>query len=220
MNTFRSIVRGLILAVAAVLIQPAPVVAADAPTTITTIGDSYITGYGLLPKERFSARLQAALDAAGRSVKVVDPGYINTSAAGARWVTENAKGKALLAAPARQAVILELGQNDCPTYSIDETRANLDRILAELAEKKIPTLIVGTVAYEKCGPEYAAAFPGTFQGLATKYGDLLYADFKDGVTGHPDLLRDDGDHPNSAGEAIVVERMLPSVLKLLDRVAN
>ena len=66
--------------------------------------------------------------------------------------------------------------------------------------------------------EMPAAFPEVFRGLAAKYGDLLYPDFKEGVTGHSELIGRDGDHANSAGEAIVVERMLPSVLELIDRV--
>ena len=84
--------------------------------------------------------------------------------------------------------------------------------------KKIPVLVVGTAAYGYCGAEYIAAFPDVFRELAAKYGDLLYADFKEGVTGHPELISSDGDHANSAGEAVVVERMLPSVLALIDRV--
>jgi acyl-CoA thioesterase I len=81
-------------------------------------------------------------------------------------------------------------------------------------------LVVGTAAKGYCGAEYVAAYPEVFRGLAAKYGDLLYPDFKEGITGHPGLISSDGDHPNSAGEAVVVERMLPSVLELIDRVAK
>ena len=57
-----------------------------------------------------------------------------------------------------------------------------------------------------------------FSDLATKHGDLLYADFKEDVTGHPELLQADNDHPNAAGEAIVVRNMLPVVEALLAQV--
>ena len=57
--------------------------------------------------------------------------------------------------------------------------------------------------------------------MRMEYGIMVrlihHPDFKEGVTGHPELSLD-GNHPNSAGEAIVVERMLPSVLELIDRV--
>ena len=172
MVIFRSIARGSIAAFAAVLIQPAPVIAADAPTTIIVLGDSLVSGNGLLLKEKFSARLQAALDAAGRAVKVDHPGYVHDSKWGLEWMTD-AKGKALLAAPERHAVILELGSNDCPGLSTDNTRANLESILGKLAEKKIPTLLVGSTASTWCDPKYIAEFPKIFPDLADRYGAVL-----------------------------------------------
>jgi len=197
---------------------PGLAMADDAQITIVDIGDSYIIGHGVPAGETFPVRLQAALDAAGRSVKVVDTGFVDNSKRGLLWLTKGSVGMALLAEPAGHAVILELGQNDCLLFNLDQTRTNLDAILAELAEKKIPVLVVGTAAYAFCGADYIAAFPEVFRGLAAKYGDLLYLDFKEGVTGHPELIGPDGDHANSAGEAVVVERMLPSVLALIDRV--
>jgi acyl-CoA thioesterase-1 len=218
MGIFRSMLCSGIVAFATSLACPGLAMAGDAPITIVDLGDSYIIGHGIPAGETFPVRLQAALDAAGRSVKVVDTGFVNTSRAGLIWLTKGRVGTALLAEPAGHALILELGQNDCGHFTLDQTRANLDGILAELAAKKIPVLVVGTAAYGYCGADYIAAFPEVFRGLAAKYGDLLYPDFKEGVTGHPELIGSDGDHANSAGEAIVVERMLPSVLELIDRV--
>ena len=218
MGIFRSISLSGIVAFSASFAYLDPAKAEDLPITIVDLGDSYIVGYGVPAGETFPARLQAALDAAGRSVKVVDTGFVDTSKLGLLWLTKKPEGMALLAEPAGHAVILELGQNDCGRFTLDQTRANLDGILAELAANKIPVLVVGTAAYGYCGADYIAAFPEVFRGLAAKYGDLLYPDFKEGVTGHLELIGPDGDHANSAGEAVVVERMLPSVLKLIDRV--
>ncbi len=218
MSIFRAISCCGVVAFAISLAYPGLAMAEDAPITIVDLGDSYIIGLGIAADETFPVRLQAALDAAGRSVKVVDTGYVESSRVGLRWLTKTPVGMALLADPAGHAVILELGQNDCGRLTLDQTRANLDGILAELTAKKILVLVVGTAAFGHCGADYIAAFPEVFRGLAAKYGDLLYPDFKEGVTGHPELISPDGNHPNSAGEAVVVERMLPSVLKLIDRV--
>lgn len=122
------------------------------------------------------------------------------------------------AGPANQVVIVELGQNDCGLLDLDHTRANLDQILGILADKRVPVLVVGTAAYGYCGPAYAEPFSKIFSDLAAKHGDLLYADFKEGVTGHPELLQLDYDHPNAAGEAIIVRNMLPMVEALLAQV--
>ena len=63
------------------------------------------------------------------------------------------------------------------------------------------------------GP-YSKIFPE----LAAQHGELLYTEFKEGVTGHPELLQMDHDHPDAAGEAIVVKNMLPMVEALLAQV--
>ena len=54
--------------------------------------------------------------------------------------------------------------------------------------------------------------------LAARHGALLYPFFLDGVAGEPALNQDDGIHPNARGVAVVVERILPFVVALLDRV--
>jgi acyl-CoA thioesterase-1 len=101
---------------------------------------------------------------------------------------------------------------------MDETRGNLDQILTVLAGKSIPILLVGAAPYhDDCGSEYAQRLPRMFQELADEYGALLYPDFKDGVTGHAELLQEDGEHVNAAGDAIIVARMLPSIEALIAR---
>src|SRR5689334_19344680 len=113
MGIFRSISFCSIVAFATSLACPGLAMAEDAPITIVDLGDSYIIGHGIAAGETFPVRLQAALDAAGRSVKVVDTGFVGTSQVGLRWLTKTDVGMALLAEPAGHAVILELGQNDC-----------------------------------------------------------------------------------------------------------
>ncbi len=49
-------------------------------------------------------------------------------------------------------------------------------------------------------------------------GVLLYPFFLEGVAGDPALNQPDGIHPNPAGVAIIIERILPMVETLLDRV--
>ena len=200
--------------------------AEDAPPTIVTLGDSYINSYGVAAPETFATRLKSGLNAAGHPVTIVEVGYMATSKRGLAWLTESKDGLDLQANPANHVVIVELGQNDCARIDLDHTRANLDQILSILAQKRVPVLVVGTAAYSYCssilsaghGADYAEPFSKMFSELATKHGDLLYADFKEGVTGHPELLQADNDHPNAAGDAIIVGNMLPMVEALLAQV--
>ena len=195
--------------------------AEDAPPTIVTPGDSYINSYGVAAPETFATRLKSGLNAAGHPVTIVEVGYMATSKRGLAWLTESKDGLDLQASPANHVVIVELGQNDCARIDLDHTRANLDQILSILAQKRVPVLVVGTAAYDYCSfrhADYAELFSKMFSELATKHGDLLYADFKEGVTGHPELLQADNDHPNAAGDAIIVRNMLPMVEALLAQV--
>ena len=195
--------------------------AEDAHPTIVTLGDSYINGHGVAPADAFAATLKSALDAAGHPATIVEVGYTNDSGAGLRWLTKSRGGLDLQASPANQVVLVELAQNDCGLLDLDHTRANLDQLLGILADKRVPVLVVGTAAYDYCSfrhADYAELFSKMFSELATKHGDLLYADFKEGVTGHPELLQADNDHPNAAGDAIIVGNMLPMVEALLAQV--
>jgi len=195
--------------------------AEDAPPTIVTLGDSYINSYGVAATETFATRLKSGLNAAGHPVTIVEVGYMATSKRGLAWLVESKDGLDLQANPANHVVIVELGQNDCARIDLDHTRANLDQILSILAQKRVPVLVVGTAAYDYCSfrhADYAELFSKMFSELATKHGDLLYADFKEGVTGHPELLQADNDPPNAAGDAIIVRNMLPMVEALLAQV--
>jgi acyl-CoA thioesterase I len=199
--------------------------AGDRPISIIALGDSYLSGYGLATADGFPAKLEAALKARGRSVTVINTGYHETTESGLSWLAKT-NLLAQSAIPTTHGVILELGANDCMhSVNVDQSRANLDHILAQLAKERIPVLVVGTEAYANCGSDYIAgydnaAYAEIFPKLAMKYGDLVYPSFKDGVTGHLDLLQGDDDHPNSNGVAMIVERILPSVESLIARMGQ
>jgi acyl-CoA thioesterase-1 len=66
--------------------------------------------------------------------------------------------------------------------------------------------------------DYDAQYLQMFADVADQYGDLYYRDFKDGLSGHPELVQSDhSSHPNAAGEAAIVARMLPVVQELVAR---
>jgi acyl-CoA thioesterase I len=223
MSVFRAIFTFALVALMIIVVSIGIAVADDAPVKIVDIGDSYIVGYGIGPAKAFPTALQAALKSRGHLVEVIDTGYKNTSASGLLWLLEP-DGQKLFAAPAGHAVVLELGGNDCSRFDVDKTRANLDQVISQLAKKHIPVLLVGTEPSNFCarkqGTDYPAAYRQIFPDLAKQYGAILYPDFKDGVSGHPELLQADNDHPNAAGEAIIVDRILPSVEALIAQIAQ
>lgn len=192
----------------------APKVSNPAPL-IWAFGDSLSAGYGLPPALGFTAKLQAALRRAGVAATVRNGGVAGDTAAQARarlrWGL-----RGLGATP--DLVIVELGANDMLRgLPVSQARANLDAILTELHNRRIPVLLAGMRAAPNLGPDYVASFDGMYPALAKVHGVARYSFFLDGVAGNRTLLQADGLHPNARGVEIIVARLLPSVRRALGR---
>ena len=191
-----------------------PASAADGPIrTIMAFGDSLTSGYGLPPADAFPVKLEAALRARGHAVRVINAGVAGDTTAGGR------ARLAWMLADKPDAVILELGAND-GLRGLDpaETLANLRAIMEQLKAADLPVLLAGMRAPPNLGRDFGAEFDTIFATVALEYDALFYPFFLEGVAARPTLNQNDGIHPNSAGVAIVVERIIPSVEALLSRV--
>lgn len=189
----------------------APAIAAG--RLIWALGDSLTAGYGLLPAQGFTSQLQDGLRRAGISATVRNGGIAgDTSAQGKARLLWGLRG--LGTRP--DLVIVELGANDMLRgLPPEQAEANLDAILAELRRRHVAILLVGMRAAPNLGPAYRAQFDAIFPTLARKYRVPFYPFFVEGVAGRRDLLQADGMHPNPAGVAIIVRRIVPSVRKAL-----
>jgi acyl-CoA thioesterase-1 len=180
------------------------------------LGDSITAGYGLARGEALPARLEAALRAKGRAVRVIDAGVSGDTTAGGRarldW--------ALAENP--HAVIVALGGNDgLRALEPRASRANLAAILDALAAKRLPTMFAGMLAPPNLGAEYGREFASSFSDLARERpGVVFYPFLLEGVAGDLSLNQPDGIHPNVAGVEELVRRMLPHVDSLLGKVTT
>jgi acyl-CoA thioesterase-1 len=68
------------------------------------------------------------------------------------------------------------------------------------------------------GVDYTTDFDQIYPRLASKYKVSFYPFFLDGVALDPALNQADGIHPNSAGVAVIVDRMLPVLESALETV--
>ena len=181
--------------------------AAAQPLKILAFGDSLTAGYGLPPGQGFAPQLERALKESGVEAEVIDAGLSGDTTAGGLARLDWAL------ADKPDLVILELGANDM-LRGLDpaETRANLDAMLAKLRSAGPKVLLAGMRAAPNLGPDYGGAFERTYGDLAQKYGVPLYPFFLEGVATDPKLNLSDGLHPNEAGIAEIVRRILPHVL--------
>lgn len=201
---------GMALVLCAILMA-APAQAAD-PLKIVALGDSLTAGHGLPAQEAFPVRLQAALSAKGEAVVIANAGVSGDTASDGldRLDWSVPKGT--------DAVILELGAND-GLRGIDPkvTKAALEKILTRLAARHIPVLLAGMQAPRNMGAAYVRAFDAIYPALAAAHAGVFYPFFLDGVATNPKLNQADGMHPNPAGVAVIVKRIMPSVEDLIAR---
>ncbi|WP_267552405.1 arylesterase [Rhizobium rhizogenes] len=185
--------------------------AAEARTIqLVGFGDSLMAGYQLPPGNGFPAKLEAALKAKGLDVAVADAGVSGDTTSGGLsridWsVPDGTDG-----------VVLELGANDALRgIPPEQTEKNLETMIERLRERKIPVFLAGMLAPPNMGPDYAEKFNPIYKRLADKYQLTLYPFFLDGVAAQADLQLDDGMHPNPKGVDVMVERILPAVIKFV-----
>jgi acyl-CoA thioesterase-1 len=197
------------------LVALATIPAEAAEIRLMMLGDSITAGYGLARGEALPARLEAALRAKGRAVRVIDAGVSGDTTAGGRARLDWAL------ADNPHAVIVALGGNDgLRALEPRASRANLAAILDALAAKRLPTMLTGMLAPPNLGAEYGREFASTFSDLARERpGVVFYPFLLDGVAGDLSLNQPDGIHPNVAGVEELVRRMLPYVDSLLGKVA-
>jgi acyl-CoA thioesterase-1 len=184
------------------------------PVKIVAVGTSLTQGYNLPPGTDFTAVLQAQLRAKGHDVVIVNAGVSGDTSGDGLARLDWAIGIDVAGA------IVELGSNDALRgFSADDTRRNLDQVLAKLKARRIAVLLTGMKAPRNLGPEYDAAFDVIYPELAKKHGVLFYPFFLEGVAANLKLNQADGIHPNEAGTKVIVKGMLPIVEKLLTQIS-
>ena len=181
---------------------------------ILAFGASIVEGYGLPASESLPVRIEAALDAQGFDATVVNAGVSgDTTAAGLSrlgWTLGEPYDLAILA----------LGSNDAlRAIEPEQTRANLDAMLTQFADAKLPVLLVGMYAPRNLGADYVAEFDAIYADLAEQHGVALMPFLLENVALQLELNQSDGIHPNAAGVAVIVETMLPYLLPLVEQVA-
>ncbi len=184
-----------------------------APIKILAFGDSLIAGFGLQNYDGFSEQLSRSLKRDGYHVIVINAGISGDTTAGgvARvdWV--------MRVNP--DLVILELGANDgLRGFDPNVTKNNLAIIIRRIRAKGAHVLLAGMRAPPNLGDDYGVAFDDIFPDLAKKNQVDFYPFFLDGVASKSELNLVDGIHPNKLGIKVIVERILPTVKRSLEKI--
>jgi acyl-CoA thioesterase-1 len=183
---------------------------------VLAFGDSLFAGYGLAsPEQSYPAQLEQALRESGHNVRIANAGVSgDTTAAGLQRLAFTLDSQ-----PAKpDLVLLELGGNDLLRgLPPEQTRANLDAMLDELATRGIPVVLMGVQAPPNAGPQFQQAFDAIYPDLAKTYGAKLVPFVGSEVFTDAKLLQPDHVHPTQEGVGVLVDATADAIAAALPR---
>jgi acyl-CoA thioesterase-1 len=192
---------------------PSPAAATnDKRPLIVCFGDSLTAGYGAEFGKSYPDYLQAGLDAKGYHYRVVNEGISgNTTKDGVERVDT-------IVAMKPTVVVVEFGGNDgLRGLRIEDSRANLDQIVATLKASGTKVVLAGITLPPDYGPDYIQQFNGTYSLLAKKYKVPMLPFLLKGVFGVDGMMQRDNTHATAEGNKIVAANVLPLVQPLLKK---
>lgn len=190
--------------------------AAAANPKILIYGDSLSAAYGIPQQQGWAALLQKKL-----IHEKVHYDVINASASGETTSGGLSRFASTLKQTQPEIVILELGANDgLRGLPIQELRANLSAMIQQSKKSGAKVLLVGMKIPPNYGAKYTEAFSQSYQQLSKQHKIPLVAFMLENVAAQPDLIQQDGLHPNVVGQAIVLENIWPKLRQLINTAAG
>jgi acyl-CoA thioesterase-1 len=134
-----------------------------------------------------------------------------TSAGGLRRLPQ------LLSEHSPDLVIIELGGNDgLRGYPTAKLKRNLEDMVKLAQAAQASALLLPMEIPPNYGARYTQSFRASFTDTAESTGAAVAGFFLDGVATQPELMQDDGIHPNRAAQPLLLENLMPALTPLLD----
>jgi acyl-CoA thioesterase-1 len=185
--------------------------AAERPV-ILVFGDSLSAGYGLKETETgWVALLTRRMDAEGYRFDVV-----NASVSGETTDGGLARLPRALRLHKPAVVVLELAANDgLRALPVARTRRNLLAMIQLCKSANARVLVLGVRLPPNYGVRYNSDFEKMFASIAREERVAAVPWFMRNVADRPELMQQDGLHPNGQGQKPLLDNIWPVLLKLL-----
>jgi acyl-CoA thioesterase I len=181
--------------------------------TILVFGDSLSAAHGIRPEQGWVALLDARLKAQGYGYEVVNASVSGETSSGG---VERLPRALKLHQPG--TVILELGANDgLRGLPLAATRDNLAQMVRLAQASGARVLLIGIRIPPNYGPRYTEEFARVFPDLANQDHLPLVPFLLAGVALDPDLMQEDGMHPNARGQPRLLDNVWPYLKPLLKK---
>jgi acyl-CoA thioesterase-1 len=179
--------------------------------TILIVGDSLSSGYGVDEQLSWVALLQNQLAAEGYGYRVINASISgDTTGGGLRRLPR------ALEQYQPGIVLIQLGGNDgLRGTPIPVIRDNLATMIEMCREIGARVLLAGMYMPPNYGGPYTKDFADVYRDLADDYGTALITFFMENVALEPALMQDDGIHPNTDGQPILLKNVWPVLEPLI-----
>ena len=117
-----------------------------------------------------------------------------------------------------QTIIIELGANDgLRGLPVKNMHDNLDAMIEMSKKSGAKVLLIGMRIPPNYGPKYTEEFSQTYVKLAKKHKIQLVPFMLENVAAKPDLIQQDGLHPNVLGQPLILNNIWPELQSLLKK---
>ncbi|HLU12383.1 MAG TPA: arylesterase [Arenimonas sp.] len=189
-----------------------PVQAATPERTVLVMGDSLSAAYNLAPEQGWVALLD-------RRLASEHPGWrvVNASISGETTAGGASRIAAELARHSPAIVVIELGANDgLRGLPLEQTRANLERMITAAGEAGARVLLIGMRLPPNYGPQYTEGFERNYVELAQAHGTALLPFLLEPIAMEREAFQADNLHPVAEAQPRLLEHVWPALEPLLD----
>ena len=199
---FLSCLLFVLLLLSTLVSYPALSATADA-SKILVFGDSLSAAYGIPKEQGWVSLLQQQLKEQSLKHQV-----INASISGETTSGGITRLKKLLDQHQPDFIVIQLGANDgLRGLPIADMRRNLTAMI-ELSQKTgAKVSLLGIMIPPNYGPRYTQEFRESYSLLAQQYKLPLVPFLLEGVAGNTELMQEDGLHPTSSAQPIILDNV-------------
>jgi acyl-CoA thioesterase I len=184
----------------------------DTRPILVCFGDSLTAGLGTGPGQSYPDYLQADLDQLHYHYRVDNQGVSGD------FTKDGVERLPDVLALHPAIVVVEFGGNDgLRGLRIEDTRANLDKIVSALQSSGAKVVLAGITLPPDYGPDYIQQFNETYTLLAKKYRVPMLPFLLKDVYGVPGMMQSDNTHATAKGNQIVARNVMPLLLPLLKK---
>ena len=186
---------------------------AAADNTILILGDSLSAAYGLQQEQGWVKLLQDKYNDEQADIALVNASISGETSGGALRRLD-----ALLTQYQPTHVLIELGANDgLRGFPVKKMQANLTSLIQKSQAANAMTALMEIYIPPNYGPRYSKMFTDSFSQISEETNTHLLNFFMLNIADKPELMQNDGLHPNKKAQSLIRDEMYDSIKTWLNK---